>query len=154
MSTLYDALKKAEAENKKTAVHEEKIPQGGKALEVGQMQDNAKAIILLIAVIVVFIFAFWRIKGTLEGSQKSAVQHMVSVTSLPKAESAPVKPRMPGTYDLDGTVDAGENSMAIINGKLLKIEGTIDNLILKKIFPKEVELLNAKNNSTVILKIK
>ena len=88
--------------------------------------------------------------------------HTAIVPPAPAATSTPgvtaVKTpasalRAPGTYGLDGVIDAGTNSMAIVNGKLLKIGDTIDTLTLEKISPKEVELFNSKDNSTVVLKI-
>ena len=43
--------------------------------------------------------------------------------------------------------------MAIINGKLLKPGETIDSLVLKKVSPDQAELLNTRDNTTVILKL-
>jgi hypothetical protein len=49
--------------------------------------------------------------------------------------------------------DAGLASMAVVNGRILKVDGQIDHLILKKISAKEVEMLNVNDNTTVILKL-
>jgi hypothetical protein len=113
------------------------------------MSESIKIVVLLIAVIAVFFLAYHRIKASMPVSQKAAVASVV-VASVPV--DAVVKPPVP-TYSLTGVIDAGDNSIAIINGKLLKIDGTIDNLMLKKIFPKEVELLNIKDNQSVFLRI-
>ncbi len=158
MSTMYDALRKAEAERKKAAGLDVKGPEKDNSVQVEGLPGNIKSVALLVAVLVVFAVVFYQIKASLGGPKKTAVVqtavNTVSTAQVPVTAAAPVKPkRAPGTYGLDGVIDAGENSMAIVNGKLLKIGGTIDYLVLKKIYPKEVELLNTKNNSTVILKI-
>lgn len=154
MSTMYDALRKAEAEHKKAAGLGEKSPESGKPTVNAEMPQNTKTMVLLVAVIAVFVILFFRIKG-LMGEQKKSVAVTAIKPQTPGAAAEPVKPpRAPGTYDLDGVIDAGDHSMAIINGKLVSLEGTIDNLVLKKISPKEAELLNTKDNSTVVLKIK
>lgn len=158
MSTMYDALKKAEAENKKAAGIQEKSPVGENFVAEGGIPENIKTAALAIAVLAVFAIVFFRIKGSWEAPRKPAVMQTALQTVNSSQASGPtdasIKPkRAPGTYGLDGVIDAGDNSMAIINGKLLKVDETIDDLILKKISPKEVELLNTKNNSTVILKI-
>ena len=165
MSTMYDALKKAEAERKKTAkaklddsVAETKEPTNDSGGE------NIKILLLVIAIILFFGIAFFQFMAAKRGSsvKKPVVIQDVAQTSAgaqtapptPSTLLPPVKPqRAPGTYGLDGVVDAGSESMAIVNGKLLKVEGSIDHLILKKISLKEVELLNTKDNTTVVLKL-
>jgi hypothetical protein len=147
---MYDALRKAEAERKKA---------GGNSASKAGVSDNIKAVLLLIAVIAVFTIAIYRFNGakTALNATKPVIAQAVAVVPTPAKTAvvpAPLKPqRAPGTYGLDGIIDAGTDSMAVINGKLMKPEDSIDNLILKKISPKEVELLNTKDNSTVILKL-
>ena len=153
---MYDALRKAEAENKKAAGLDVKGPGNTNPEVFVDKPNNNMTIVLVIAVIAVFAIVFLRVKSLMGGPKPSTAIHtaMANTAQMPQAPvSAPVKVRAPGTYGLDGVIDAGDNSMAIINGKLLKVEGTIDALILKKITPKQVELLNTKDNSTVILNI-
>ena len=124
------------------------------------MSDKTKTILLLVAVVVIFGTLAFRVYSA-KMHEKALQQAMfkkvkASEKAAAKSDAAvvPVKPqRAPGTYGLDGVIEAGDSSMAIVNGKLLKVEGTIDTLILKKISHKEVELLNTKDNSTVILKM-
>lgn len=148
MSTFYDALKKAEAEHKKTAPGPTNIVVGQPA-SGGGMSDTAKTAILAIAVVCVFGIAIYRFVAAKAATEsQSAKAHAAAV-----ATPAPKPQRPPGTYNLDGIVDAGDNSMAIINGKLLKAGESLDALILKKVSPDQAELLNTKDNSMVILKL-
>jgi len=158
MSTMYDALKKAEAERKKAAGPGSVLKD---SKDGADMLKNNQVMILLIAVIIVSSIAFYRIKASID---QSKVMVPVQKTIVPQADmpaksstvqAAPMAEpqRAPGTYALDGIIEAGENSIAIINGKLIKLDGTIDDLVLKKISSKEADLLNTKDNSTVVLKI-
>jgi hypothetical protein len=153
MSTMYDALRKAEAEHKKAAGLKDKEPEGKAYTAAQGIPDSAKTAVLLLAVIIVFGIAFYRIKGLQASSKPVAAETAASNQVVVASSTTNPQQRAPGTYGLDGVINAGSNSMAIVNGKLLKVDGTIDSLVLKKISPKEVELLNTKDNSTVILRI-
>jgi hypothetical protein len=158
---MYEALKKAEIERKRAAGLEVKSPQAGNPAVDEGMSDSTKTTILLIAIVIVFGIAIFRLFGDkITLMFKKPVVQAAAVTPpahvpVPVAAAAPLAnaQRLPGTYGLDGVIDAGANSMAIVNGKLLKVDDAIDDLILKKISPKEVELLNSKDNTTVTLKI-
>ena len=152
MSTVYDALKKAEAERNKAAGVENKSPEGDTSFSGGGMPESTKIILLLVAVVLVFAFTLYRINGLLFANNKPAA---VKTAASSPAAAAPAVPQAAlDPYVLGGVINAGENSMAIINGRLLKVDASIDDLVLKKISPKEVELLNSKTGNTVILKIK
>ena len=155
MSTMYDALRKAESERKKVSgVGETKIiiPSGNK----GDASENTKIAFLVIALIAVAAIGGYRFNSAkMKMSKPVKTETKVTTAAAPAASTlAPVKAeRAPGTYGLDGVIDAGAGSMAIINGKLLKVDESIDQMVLKKISPKEVEMLNTKDSSTVILKL-
>jgi hypothetical protein len=156
---MYDALRKAEEERKRSAgfVSETEV-ETVKSSRGGSMSDKTKISILLIAVVCVFGVAFYRFNAAKVQDQKAKEDAKKKVALVAPAavnrELNVVKPqRDPGTYGLDGIINSGEQSMAVVNGKLLKPEQSIDHLILKKISAKEVELLNTKDNSMVILKI-
>ena len=151
---MYDALKKAEAERKKAEGIGNNTSENVSPIPTVVISENNKIIMLLIAVIVVFGITIYRINGFLSGTKNPTFTQKTNASQVPAAQ-VPAQAQVPlEPYKLNGVIDAGENSMAIINGKFLKLEGTIDDLILKKISPKEVELLNSKDNSIVDLKIK
>lgn len=154
MSTLYDALKRAEAERKGDKGFSSRKASVKKSASPTQDEgsDTIKIIVLLVLVICVFGFVFYRIKS-LKQKSASAPANVQQKAAEVATTLAPAKVRAPGTYELDGIVEAGEGSMAVVNGKLLQLEGSIDHLVLKKILPKQVELLNTKDDSIVVLKI-
>jgi hypothetical protein len=153
MSTMYEALRKAEAERKKAAgVVENSSVSEGVPVSL-DTSEGIKIAALIAAIVVVFAIAFFRFnaaKGRM-APNRPAVAAVTEAAVVPLALAKGV--RAPGTYGLDGVIDAGANSMAIINGKLLKVDGQIEHMILKKISPKEVEMLNTQDNTTLILKI-
>ncbi len=158
MSTMYDALRKAEAERKKAAgLTETSSLNSNDSIYNSDGGEKIKVLLLLIAVIAVFGIGIYRFitSKTISSPKKPETAQVAAQASISTVTTlAPLKAqRTPGTYGLDGIIDAGDDSLAIINGKLMKPEQTIDHLILKKISPKQVELLNTKDNSTVILKI-
>ncbi len=162
MSTVYDALRRAELERKKIAVNGDPAI-GSVENKNNGLPENVKVILLLLAVTFVFGVVVYRINSARAAfSSKSA---SVKVATAQPAVVAPnkvavsagsvsAKPvRAPGTYGLDGVINAGAASMAIVNGRLLRVDENIDHLILKKISPNAVEMLNTRDNSLVVLKL-
>jgi hypothetical protein len=157
MSTFYDALKKAEAEHKKVRAST-KEEMSNEVFSMSGGVSKPTLVLLIIGIIATAGIGIYRFNLAKSKSATVAKRNTIAATPVvapaPAPALAPPKlPRAPGTYGLDGIIDAGDNSMAIINGKLLKPEQSIDHLMLKKISAKEVELLNTKDNSTVILKL-
>ena len=57
-------------------------------------------------------------------------------------------------HELEGVICNGDTCVAAINGKVLKIQDTIDGLVVAKISPRTVELRNPANDSATILEMK
>ena len=155
---MYDALRRAEGERKR-AMHGRK--ENSSAGSKGAMSAKNKIVLLLVAAVVVLGAAVYRFNTTKTSSGKVSPVAMQTVPVA--APAAPVtaattmtkkRQRAPGTYQLDGIINGGGRSMAVINGRILIIEQSLDHLILTKISPQQVELLNTNDQSTVILKLK
>jgi hypothetical protein len=153
MSSLYEALRKAELEQNKKGVF---TPQ------VQDKSSNAVPRILVIAVLVVLVlgailgaYRLWtesqhqaaqRVAAQRQAEEKKAA--LAVVVAQPAAVAAPaIKVRAPGTYGLDGVIYAGRDSLAVINGKYLKTGEKIDHLVVQKIRQDSVEVLNTNDNS-------
>lgn len=157
MSTMYDALRKAEMERKRASGGT--VPaESGIAAHTGAMPDNIKIVLLLAAVAAVFGIALYRFMAVRDAFKPAKPAMRAANTLAPAAPAVPVPaaPQVkypPGTYTLEGVVDAGPVSMAIINGKLLKMNDVIDDLIVRKVSAREVELSDAGGSRKVILKL-
>ncbi len=156
MSTMYEALRKAEAERKQAAgfMNSGTVKEDTGMAQNRGMSDNTKTILLLIAVICVFGIGIWRFNAAKSAAApKGLIVHPIA--AKPTQVLGPVSDkavRAPGTYGVDGIIDAGMASMAVINGRLLKVEDKIDHLVVKVITAHSVELLNTKDNMTMTLK--
>lgn len=144
MSTFYEALKKAESSNP------------------GKSPIKIKKDIPLVFVIILAVFVFMAIfnisrarhvKKVAEKKKKATGR--ISLSKAPTTKPAPViiKKEYHG-YELEGIICKQDFCVAVINGKILKKEEKIDNMVVKKITPPQtVDLLNLENNITLTLKI-
>jgi hypothetical protein len=142
MSTLYEALKKAEK------------AQPAKKAHVKAKHD----VPAVVAIPLIFLTAFVVFKMTLGKKASHPVKQSGSAFAAIAARStpltaAPVKKTYSG-YELEGISCSGDLFMAAINGKLLKVGDKIDNWAVAKIDPTSVELNNAKDNSNKHLDLK
>ncbi|MGE5308361.1 MAG: hypothetical protein ACM3OC_04695 [Deltaproteobacteria bacterium] len=158
MSTLYDALRKAEK------THQVKA---GKP-----QQDIPMIVVIPLCIALVFgIFKFAEFRQAAQKRQKNTASAKASTagqaaagakSSAAKASAAgssaasvpaPVKKIYVG-YELEGVSCNGDFCVAIINGKLLKADETIDTMVVSKIMPGAVELTNPKDNTTRTIQLK
>ncbi|MBF0483402.1 MAG: hypothetical protein HQL25_01735 [Candidatus Omnitrophica bacterium] len=157
MSTMYEALKKAETDRKK----ENKPSIKTQAAPESSLRN------LAVALAVIFIglvgWNIYRYQTSAKAKKAAlvkaeAIKHSTETAQplaaiKPAANTIPAIKYLPGTYTLDGIIDAGTASMAVINGNVLKIEDKIEHFIVKKISSQEVELLNTNDNSPLILQL-
>jgi hypothetical protein len=145
MSTLYEALRKAELEQHKKSVFAPQI-----------QEKSASSVPRVIVIALVTVAAFWACLGAYRlwldfrnnaVKQEQAKKVAAMKAALPAAGTASMgRVRAPGTYGLDGVIYAGEDSMAVINGKYLKTGEMIDYLVVKAITPDSAEVLNTKDD--------
>jgi hypothetical protein len=150
MSTLYEALRKAESEHSKKGVF------------APQVQEKPSSAPRILVIAVITIAAFWACLGAYRfwatsqqnAKRAAAEKQAAQKASPPAAAVAPaVKVRAPGTYGLDGVIYAGPDSMAVINGKYLKTGEKIGHLVVKNILPDSVEVLNTNDNTVQTLQL-
>lgn len=155
MSTLYDALKKASSDREKQKMQNQEEKKGNDMHtdeNNAHHTENMKVVILLIAVVAVFGIAFFRFalaNKWINFSKKPAVS--VAKVVSPAVVQEPIKK---DPYVLNGVIDDGENSIAIINGKLLKLSDKIEGWQVKSISTREVSLFNSLDEQSMVLKIK
>ena len=157
MSTLYDALKKAE--NKKGA----NISMGKvKPQEKFNAGDNRKNIQIIFAVVLCVIVAFivFKISAArhiaLEQAKKKAAAKASMATNhlTPEQEAAMLERKKPGAYYVEGIIYNEENPLAVVNGRITKEHDTVGDYVVSKINQDSVELLNSKDNSIKVLEVK
>ena len=161
MSTMYDALKKAEAGRKS-----EHIPSSGQGSAPSSVTGS---VVVILAVILAGILGWNFTKARAASANQQALAAQKAVTLRNKAEkpkaavagpagahaAKPAADRYPpGTYTLEGVIDSGVDSIAVINGKLLKVGETIDDLAVRKVSAREVELFKAGDNSRMLLELR
>ncbi len=154
MSSIHEALKKAATDREKTVV-QNKMENG--TINMGETENNVKNIenmkvlFLLIAVIVVFSVGIVRV---------ALANKWISFSKKPVIVTRVTKPPIPDEkiikepYVLNGVIEDGANSMAIINGKVLKLNDKIDSWQVKNISTREVSLANSLDEQNMVLKIK
>jgi hypothetical protein len=145
MSTLYEALRKAELEQNKKGVF---------APQIQEKSSSSFPQILVIALVTVA--AFWVCLGAYRywteaqlNAKRAAAQKLAAQKATqPVAMVGPAaKVRAPGTYGLDGVIYAGADSLAVINGKYRKVGEKIGPLVVQKITQDSVEVLNTNDNT-------
>ena len=145
MSTLYNALRKAEERN-------DKEQHNGNSIT--PPRQNKNSIVLVLVLLFIFVGVVYiqiaRMKK-IEKARKAAAEKKKAAIMQPVA-LPPVKMRQPGEYVLEGVIYSDSPSV-IINGKLLKVGGKIDNLTVKSIMPKSVDLIKDQDKSVVTLKM-
>jgi hypothetical protein len=151
MSTLYEALRKAESEHSKKGVF------------TPQVQEKPSSALRILVIAVVAVLAFWACLGgyRMWTAQRNAAQRQaeekkaaLAVVPQPAAVAAPaIKVRAPGTYGLDGIIYSGADSLAVINGKYRKTGEKIDHLLVQRIMPDSVEVLNTNDNTVQTLQL-
>ena len=157
MSTMYDALKKAESARRPEA----RLVAGARGLK------GSPGLIAVLVLGVVFLgilgWDLFRRQAASE-DRKAALARLQAAKDASAAAQGPALPLAaetvavavrypPGTYILEGIVNAGAGSMAVINGRLLKINEGIDALVVRKVSAREVELSDAGGGRQVILKL-
>ncbi len=146
MSTFYDALKKAtNSKQVQTQVN---------------IKKNIPNIIAIILIIIVFLIVFNLVKARQEKKmvdekKNNSAAARLSLSKTTNVSSAPVavKKTYKG-YELEGVICNEDTCIAVINGKLHRLEGAIDNFIVSKISERSADLLNPKDNSTMHLELK
>lgn len=144
MSTLYEALRKAEKKN-------------NHALPKKNNKDSKLLLVIVLAVIFAGVVSLQavRIKNirNREAGKKNN-KKLASAKASNRQRQVPVfeKKKYNG-YVLEGIIYNEGAPMAVINGKILRKNGKIDDLTVTNITPNKVELLNSKNNSTITLSL-
>lgn len=152
MSTLYDALKKAEKTQQ--TQHIEQVKALGKT-----RRGIPAVVVVLLALLLIFGVSK---AAAIRKSALSIKKNANSATSIKTQAANPSNTQQPVAivkktytgYELEGIICNGDSCVAVINGKLLKLQDTISNLIVTKISPQSVELRNSKDDSTKILELK
>ncbi len=142
MSTLYNALKKAEerSEKEKPVVNNRPLP-----------QQNKNSIILVLFLLFVFVAVVY-IQIVRVKKEKARMLAAKKKTVALQPVVNPVKIRKPGEYVLEGVI-YGNNPTAVINGKVLKAGDKIDKFVVQEITAQSVQLLKTDDNSIVTLKM-
>ena len=158
MSTLYEALKKAE---KTQHVQNVLLAQDTQQTKAPGKPKRAIPVVVVALFALFFIFSVMRAVsvGKAASSTKkkpdsaaSVNKHAAMASNVPQ-QAVAVKKTYTG-HELEGVICNGDSCVTVINGKLLKLQDTIDSLILTKISPGSVELSNPKDDSATILELK
>lgn len=143
MSTLYDALKKAENKN-----------------DSQPPRKNNKSALFLVLLAIGFLAISFTIKVIKtkklqnKESKKKEAKKPVLAKGATTTKGAPIieKKTYVG-YVLEGIIYNEEASLVVINGKILRKNEKIDNLVVTNITPNKVELLNLKDNTILSLNL-
>jgi len=144
MSTFYDVLKKAENLNP------------GKPAPKTKKDIPLVFVVILVIVVFVVVFNISKVnhaKKIAAGKKNTAGQLSSVKTAATKPAPAPVKKIYKG-YELEGIICNETNCIAVINGKILKPESTIDDFTVTNISSGSVELRSTKDNSVTTLYLK
>jgi len=153
MSIIYEALKKVEKNQKARPVDN-----GIEALKVFNSAQIKRKIfprkIMIASIILVLIslgFILYLTGKKYNPNPVLAKEEEKIKATYRKPENYPEM--IPSVYVLEGVVQDKETSFAVINGKVLQMLDKIDDFMINKISEDEVELINLKDNSKLILSL-
>jgi len=148
MSTLYDALKKAEDKLKETPLTQTSQP---------QINPPNFKVILIMVLLVLFILAVGRAvmisRASKAVAKKETPSGFFAKTTAPATQGTPQPIREPGEAYLEGIIYNAESSIAIINGKLVKEGEQADDFKVTKITQDTVEVQNVKTGASKSLSL-
>ncbi|MEI6437992.1 MAG: hypothetical protein WCO69_04490 [Candidatus Omnitrophota bacterium] len=159
MSTMYEALKKAEAERKGTVGSPAK-PSGS-----DEQMKNMVVILALVFVAVVGwnIYRYQSAASAKKAASAKAAETRRAEEAMARAQAVTTPAAAPavasnvkhpeGTYGVDGIIAAGAASMAVINGKVLSVGGKIGPLTVQAISAKSVDVLDSRDNAVHAMKV-
>ncbi len=153
MSIIYEALKKVE---KNQGLRENKKNTDEKEIFKSKTSKNrffsGKIIIFIFVGILVCLGLILNLTGRKDNLEMMAnkTTEKIEIVSQQVEQYPEI---VPGVYALEGVVQDGENSFVVVNGKILKMFDKIDDFTVNRISGNEVELLNLKDNSKLILSL-
>jgi len=146
MSTLYNALKKAEERNEK----EQRNVNNGPVPQYNKTNKNSVILVLFLLFVFVAVLYIQIVRAKNEKARIAAAKKKKTIALQPVV--SPVKIRQPGEYVLEGVIYSSDPT-AVINGKVLKAGEKIDNFVVQEITAQSVQLLKTDDNSSVTLKM-
>ncbi|MDD5044323.1 MAG: hypothetical protein PHU91_04935 [Candidatus Omnitrophica bacterium] len=145
MSVIYDALQKAENQNK--------------AGPGSAQKKKSKSLVPFLSVIcviagIIFIFNYLpkkKIMVKVKPPEAPVVQPVI-----PAKEEGPQIPETPSeeNYIIEGIIYSSKEPLAIINGRILKKNDKIDEFEVRDISPNSVELVRPSDNTSLNLTFK
>jgi len=149
MSTLYDALKKAEIKNAK---EQQQRPAVVRSQSDDDVRKKKQVLLVLVLVFIFVSVVYFRVAQAKKEARSKKIALEKRKTALKPVVVPVTRIRQPGEYVLEGVIYS-DDPAAVINGKLLRSEEKIDNLVVKSISPNSVELLKTEDNSIITLKM-